>query len=136
MKALICLLLIFSLGQFVVDSKRATCTSTYCKELPKNMASALRGYNILLGDPHHKSHDPGFKNLIFNYVKYLNGKPVLQPGITATDLYYCQKQLKSKSFANIEQYRLVTGRSSFESCSLNILFSVILTPLKGEHNSK
>ena len=105
MKALVCLLLVLSTHQIANGKRaRATCTSTYCKKLPENMSSALRGYNILLGDPHQKSHDPGFRNLIFNHVKYLNGKPVLQPGITATDLYYCQNKLQAKSFANIEQY--------------------------------
>ena len=70
-----------------------------------NMVAAMRGYNLLYGDPWHKDYDTGFANQIFLPTRYEEGKVSLDPAITASDIMNCHRSLKVKSFATTESLR-------------------------------
>ena len=51
-----------------------------------NMVAAMRGYNLLYGDPWHKDYDTGFANQIFLPTRYEEGKVSLDPAIMNCEL--------------------------------------------------
>ena len=70
-----------------------------------NLVAAMRGYNLLYGDPWHKDYDPGFTNQIFLPTLYEDGKVSLDPSITASDIMNCRRSLKVNSFATTDSLR-------------------------------
>ena len=50
------------------------------------MVAAMRGYNLLYGDPWHKDYDTGFANQIFLPTRYEEGKVSLDPAIMNCEL--------------------------------------------------
>ena len=85
------------------------CTGKFCDPnwTPfDNMVSALRGYNLRKGNPIQNSGDPGFLNQIFLPTKINSDRRVeLETGITASELSYCQRSLKTRSFTTAKSYR-------------------------------
>ena len=85
------------------------CTGNYCDPnwTPfDNMISALRGYNLRKGNPIQDSGDPGFLNQIFLPTKINSDRRVeLETGITASELSYCRRSLKTSSFTTVDSYR-------------------------------
>lgn len=78
------------------------------------MVAALRGYNIITGNPIQNNGDPGFAGQIFQPTK-LNalGRIELESGITASDLSNCELTMESKSFATINSYRYGVAVASY-----------------------
>ena len=69
------------------------------------MVAAMRGYNLLYGDPLHKDYDTGFVNQIFLPTRYKDGKVSLDPAITASEIKNCRRSLNVKSFATTDSLR-------------------------------
>ena len=72
----------------------------------KNMNAALRGYNIMEGDPLHKDRDPGFKHQIFEpTMKNAQDRYVIHPAYTYDGSIDCNLQMTVDVSSTVEEYR-------------------------------
>ena len=64
------------------------------------------GYDIMEGNPFHKTQDPGFRAQIFEPTKKnKQNKYVLHDGIEFRQPNFCDKKMKKEVFSNSNEYR-------------------------------
>ena len=78
-----------------------------CCKTVTNVSVDMNNFTFIQGNPFDESGDPGFVSQIFvpTVLNQQTATYSLSAGITAVDLNYCKRSMKSKSFTNIKSYR-------------------------------